>query len=57
MNVTLMSVRVTTASLKQQQTLHILSVFVALVILHAMRMRHILICGLSDSTLFLHIIS
>ena len=32
-------------------------VFVALCIQHAMRMRHIVICGLSDSTTFLHIIS
>ena len=31
-------------------------VFVALAIHHAMRMRHIVICGLFDSTIFLHII-
>jgi len=30
--------------------------FVALVIQHAMRMRHIVICGLSGSTIFIHII-
>jgi len=33
-----------------------LSVFVALGIQHAMRMRHIFICGLPGSTLFFHII-
>jgi len=32
-------------------------VFVALVIQHAIRMRHIVICGLSSSTIFVHIIS
>jgi hypothetical protein len=32
-------------------------VFVALGIQHAMRMRHIFICGLACSTIFLHIIS
>ena len=31
-------------------------VFVALVIQHAMRMRHIVICGPSRSTAFSHII-
>ena len=37
--------------------LHITSVFVALGIQHAMRMRHIANCGLSGSTVFFHIIS
>jgi len=32
-------------------------VFVTLGIQHAMRMRHNAICGLSGSTMFLHIIS
>jgi hypothetical protein len=32
-------------------------VSVALVILHAMRMRHIVICGLSGTATFFHIIS
>jgi len=41
------------------QELYIMSVFlfVALGIRHAMRMRHIVICGLSGSTLFFHSIA
>ena len=32
-------------------------VFVALVIQQELRMRHIVICGLSGSTIFIHILS
>jgi len=32
-------------------------VSVVLLIQHAMRMRHIVVCGLSGSTVFIHIIS
>jgi len=42
---------------KSSQVLHILSVLLALGIQHAMRMRPIVICGLSGSTVFFHIIS
>ena len=44
-------------SKKKQWVLHNLSVFVALGIQHAMRMRRIVICGLPGSTIFFHIIS
>jgi len=50
-------VRVTTVAV-EQYVLHILSVCVALVIQHAMRMRHfILSCDLSSSALFFHTFS
>jgi hypothetical protein len=42
---------------KKQWVLHILNVFAALGIQHAMRMRYIAICGLSASTIFFYIIS
>jgi hypothetical protein len=51
-------VRATTAAAEKQQVLHVLkSVFVALHIQRAMRMRHIVICGLPSSAIFFHIIS
>jgi hypothetical protein len=50
-------VRVTVVAVKKQLLLYNLSVFVALRIQHAMRIRHIAICGLSSSTTFFHIIS
>jgi len=42
---------------KSSKLLHILSVSVPLVMEHAMRMRHIFICGLFGTTVFFHIIS
>jgi hypothetical protein len=46
-NATLRRVRATTVAVDKQYVLHILSVFVTLVIQHAILMRHIVICGLS----------
>jgi len=52
-NVTLRRVRAAIVAVgKQILQLHILSVSVARVIQHAMRMRHIVICGLSVYTTF-----
>ena len=44
-------------NVKAQYVVHILSVFAALDIQAAMRMRHIPICGLARSTLLFHITS
>jgi hypothetical protein len=41
---------------KAQSITQSVCVFEALVIQHAMRMRHIAICGLPRSTVFLHIL-
>ena len=48
-------VRVTIVAVEKQYVLH--NVSTGLVIKHAMRMCHIVICGLSGSTIFFHIIS
>jgi hypothetical protein len=55
--VILRRVRVTIVAMEKRQLLHILSVFVALVIQHAKRMRRDVICGLSGSAIFFHIMS
>jgi len=55
-NVTLRNVRATIVAVEKQYVLLIMSVFVALVIQHAMRMRRI-ICGLPGSAIFFHIFS
>jgi hypothetical protein len=49
-------VHLTIFDMEKQLVLHILSVSLALIIQHAMRMRNIVICGLSGSTIFLHVI-
>jgi hypothetical protein len=47
----------TIVAMEKQRVLHILSVFVALGIRHAMCMPLFVVCGLSGSTVFFHIIS
>jgi len=57
-NVILRRVRATTVAVEKQQVLHTLSVgSAALVLQHAMRMCHIVICSLSGSTILFHFIS
>jgi len=43
--------------MEKQKVLLIVSVCLAIVIQHVMRVFHIVICGLSRSTIFFHIIS
>ena len=56
-NATLRRVHAVIVALEKQYILHIICAFdLALFIQHAMRMRHIVICDLSSSTILLHII-
>jgi len=48
-------VRATVVAVEKQYVLHILSVSIASVTQHAMCRRHIVICGLSSSTILFHI--
>ena len=50
-------VRISTIALEKQYVLNIMGVLLALVTQHAMRIRHIVICGLPRSARFFHIIS
>jgi hypothetical protein len=56
-NVTLRGVRANTVVVEKQSVTYSECVSVALGIQHAMLVRHIVICGLSGSTTFFHIIS
>jgi lipoate-protein ligase B len=56
-NVNLRRVPATIVVMEKQCVLHNLSISVALDIQHAMRMRHIIICGLPRSTIFFPISS
>ena len=54
-NVTLRRIRVTTVAEQKLYVLHILTVFVALGMQHAMPMGHIVMCGLPRFTVFFHV--
>jgi hypothetical protein len=56
-SLTMRRVRATIVAVKKQWVSQPEGVFVALVIRHAMGMRHIVMCGLPRSTIFYHVIS